>query len=139
MMVDSSALIAILTAEPEADGLADVISRTEATFTTPVVVLECALVLASRISKTVRQAADDIEELLARYGIALKPVGEEALGHALLAGELYGKGRGHPAQLNLVDCLSYGAARAAGVGLIYKGNDFGMTDLPQLPPANLTS
>jgi ribonuclease VapC len=41
----------------------------------------------------------------------------------------YGKGRGHPAQLNLADCLSYACARAQGVPLLYKGRDFSHTDL----------
>jgi len=40
-----------------------------------------------------------------------------------------GKGRGHPAQLNLADCLSYGCAKAQGVPLLYKGDDFARTDL----------
>jgi len=41
----------------------------------------------------------------------------------------YGKGRGHPAQLNLADCLSYGCAKAQGVPLLYEGDDFARTDL----------
>ncbi|TGT30555.1 type II toxin-antitoxin system VapC family toxin, partial [Mesorhizobium sp. M4B.F.Ca.ET.169.01.1.1] len=41
----------------------------------------------------------------------------------------YGKGRGHPAQLNLADCLSYASAKSRGMSLLYKGNDFSHTDL----------
>jgi len=41
----------------------------------------------------------------------------------------YGKGRGHPAQLNLADCLSYACAKAQGIPLLYKGKDFAHTDL----------
>jgi ribonuclease VapC len=41
----------------------------------------------------------------------------------------YGKGRGHPAQLNIADCLSYACAKKLGVPLLYKGNDFARTDL----------
>jgi ribonuclease VapC len=49
---------------------------------------------------------------------------------ALKAYERYGKGRGHPARLNMGDCLSYAAARVLGVPLLYKGEDFARTDIP---------
>ncbi len=48
----------------------------------------------------------------------------------------YGKGRGHPAQLNIIDCLVYALARARGLPLLFKGNDFTHTDItPALGPA----
>jgi ribonuclease VapC len=46
-----------------------------------------------------------------------------------VARDRYGKGTGHPARLNLGDCVSYAMAKKAGVPLLYKGNDFAQTDL----------
>lgn len=64
-----------------------------------------------------------------RRGIETVAVSPE-MGHgALLAFERYGKGRGHPAQLNMGDCFAYACAKAFGVGIIYKGEDFARTDL----------
>lgn len=48
---------------------------------------------------------------------------------AIQAFSTYGKGRGHPAQLNLADCLSYASAKSCGMPLLYKGKDFSHTDL----------
>jgi ribonuclease VapC len=62
-------------------------------------------------------------------GITLVPVGEKMVSLAVKAFADYGKGRGHPAQLNLADCLSYACAKALGMPLLYKGQDFARTDL----------
>lgn len=132
MMVDTSAIVAILQDEPEAGDLLDLIAGCPDPFTTVAVVFEAALVLSTRRAVPVLQAAADVRTLLRRFGVEVRPLDELVLEQALLAAERFGKGRGHPAQLNLVDCLSYGAARAADVGLIYKGDDFSRTDLPPL-------
>lgn len=57
------------------------------------------------------------------------PIGADDAKLAIQAFSDYGKGRGHPAQLNLADCLSYACAKGHGSVLLYKGNDFSHTDL----------
>jgi ribonuclease VapC len=62
-------------------------------------------------------------------GIEILPITEE-IGHlAIDAFDRYGKGRGHPAQLNMGDCFAYACAKAHGLRLLYKGADFSRTDL----------
>jgi ribonuclease VapC len=61
--------------------------------------------------------------------IAVVPLDNDALDHVADAAQRYGKGRGHPAQLNLCDCLAYGAARAGDASLLFVGQDFARTDI----------
>jgi ribonuclease VapC len=61
--------------------------------------------------------------------IKLAPMDAATASLAVKAFADYGKGRGHPAQLNLADCLSYACAKAQGVPLLYKGKDVSHTDL----------
>jgi ribonuclease VapC len=61
--------------------------------------------------------------------IRIIPIEAEHATVAVEAFACFGKGRGHPAQLNLADCLSYACAKRRGVPLLYKGNDFSRTDL----------
>jgi ribonuclease VapC len=57
------------------------------------------------------------------------PLTDEIGRVALDAFDRYGKGRGHPAQLNMGDCFAYACARVEGAPLLYKGDDFGRTDI----------
>ncbi len=70
-----------------------------------------------------------VNALLEAGGITLAPMDGRTASLAVQAFADYGKGRGHPAQLNLADCLSYACAKAQGVPLLYKGKDFSHTDL----------
>ncbi len=70
-----------------------------------------------------------IQALMDEAGITLAPMDARTASLAVKAFADYGKGRGHPAQLNLADCLSYACAQAQSIPLLYKGKDFSHTDV----------
>lgn len=130
MIVDSSALLAILLREPGSDVFDEaIVAATAARISAPTFV-EVSIVLESR---TGAQGVLLWESMLRESRIAIEPFSEE---HAFLARQAfsdYGKGR-HPAGLNFGDCFSYALAKATGEPLLFKGDDFRKTDvLPALP------
>ena len=129
MFVDSSAIVAILTAEEDADRLADRIDAAEAPVTSAVAIFEAARGICRKHHATVEEARDDVRAFLDAAGIEVATIAEAEAGAALLAFSRYGKGRGHPAQLNMGDCFAYAVARTRHVPLLYKGNDFSHTDI----------
>ena len=73
-------------------------------------------------------------EFLELAGIRTAPITDQEAHTALVASSCYGKGRGHPARLNLGDCFAYAVARNAGTTLLFKGDDFDKTDIrPAVP------
>lgn len=129
MFVDASAILAILTREPEADDFASLIENARAPVTSPIAIFEAALGLCRKRHASVEEANADLREFLAVAGIGVIPITEAEAQTALLAFARYGKGRGHPAQLNLGDCFAYAAARNHGASLLFKGDDFTKTDI----------
>lgn len=129
MFVDSSAIVAILTAEEDADMLADSIDAAVAPVTSAISIFEATLGLCRKRHATVEEARDDVRVFLAMAGIETVGISTEDADMALLAFSRYGKGRGHPAQLNMGDCFAYAVARVRDVTLLYKGNDFSHTDI----------
>ena len=129
MFVDASALVAILTREPDADRLLDTLDTARGRFTSPVAIFETVAALMRRrgLSRTIAEL--ELRRLLAAAGIEVIPITDEIGRAALDAFDRYGKGRGHPAQLNMADCFAYAVARVRGVALLYKGEDFRSTDL----------
>ena len=129
MFVDSSALVAILLREPEADRLADRMTGQSVLLTSPLAIFEtvAALMRAKRISAAAAEAR--VRAVLMAAGIEVVSIDDAAGRAALDAFERYGKGGGHPAQLNMGDCFAYALARLSGVALLYKGDDFARTDL----------
>ena len=69
------------------------------------------------------------QRLFEAAGVAVQPIQPETAHVALEAFARYGKGRGHPARLNLGDCFIYAQAKAGGASLLYKGDDFSKTDI----------
>jgi ribonuclease VapC len=128
MLVDSSAIVAILADEPDAKRFLDILDRSEACLTSPLAVLESVIRLAAIWDLPVEGARALVEDFLAEAGVAVAPVDEEIGRLAIAAFAAYGKGR-HPAKLNFGDCFSYAMAKHHGVALLYKGNDFSQTDL----------
>ena len=125
MIVDTSALIAVLLGEPEAAGLA------EAMATRPVAISSATLVEARIVveSKTGSRGRRRLEELLETVRAEVVPVDER---QAMLATEAYrdyGRGSGSPARLNFGDCFSYALAMARREELLFIGDDFGHTDV----------
>ncbi len=129
MFVDASAIVAILTGEPEADALADTLAEATAPVTSPIAIFEAALGIARKRHASPAEAAADVGAFLDMAAVAVTPITEREAAVALEAFARYGKGRGHPAQLNMGDCFAYAAARTRGTGLLFKGDEFGKTDV----------
>lgn len=129
MFVDTSAFVAIFCKEPEAPVFADCIERAARRYTSPMVRLETCMVLASRLDRDPADVQADFDEFLTEASITVVSITDSIGRFAVEAFQHYGKGRGHPAQLNLADCLSYACARAYRDPILFKGPDFGHTDL----------
>lgn len=126
IVIDSSALIAILRREPEADSFLQVIATAEGCLLSSVSLLETSMVLAGRTGDATSWA--DLDALIARAGMQVLAQDEELAQEARGAFLRYGKGR-HPAGLNLGDCASYALAKARSLPLLFKGDGFPRTDL----------
>jgi ribonuclease VapC len=129
MFVDASAIVAILTREAEADALADVLEGARSPITSPIAIFEAALGICRKRHASVGEAEADVREFLEVAGIRAVPITEREAATALAAFSRYGKGRGHPAQLNLGDCFAYAIAKNHRTALLFKGEDFDKTDI----------
>lgn len=125
MVLDTSALIAILIAEPEANTFAAVIATAATRLLSAASLLETAIIIEARYGPAGGQKLD---ELIRVAQIQVEPVTVEQVTSARLAYRVYGKGR-HPAGLNYGDCFAYALAKISGEPLLFKGNDFGQTDI----------
>lgn len=128
MLVESSAIVAILLDEPEAVDLLERIGTAERPVTTVVNAFEAALSVG-RVTDDRSLAAKLVPALLHEAGIEMIGIEADLYSDAVRAYLRYGKGTGHPARLNLGDCVSYATAKRLGVPLLYKGDDFSRTDL----------
>lgn len=126
IVIDSSALIAILTREPEADEFLRAIAATEERLVSPVSLLETSMVLAGRTGGITNWA--ELDALITRAEIQVVPLDSDQVEEARRAFLRYGKGR-HRASLNLGDCASYALAKSRGLPLLFKSHDFPETDL----------
>lgn len=125
MIVDTSAIIAILTEEEDAAIYAQAIAGAQIRRLSAASYLECGIVLDSQDPIISR----GLDELLQEAEFVVEPVTEH---HARLARQAYadfGKGSGHPAGLNFGDCLSYSLALETREPLLWKGKDFGHTGI----------
>ena len=125
MTLDSSAIVAILFAEPGYMELVDCILEADVVRIGAPTLVETSLVVATR-----RRSADapEIEELMRELGVAVSPFGEAEWLVARKAFGTYGRGR-HKAGLNFGDCLAYASARASSDSLLFVGKDFTLTDI----------
>jgi ribonuclease VapC len=126
IVVDSSALVAILRDEPEAARFLNVIASEDVCLLSSVTLLETSIVLAGRNGSDI--AWIQLDALIAASRMQIVPQDEAQVSVARTAFLRYGKGR-HPAGLNLGDCASYALARQRGLPLLFKGGDFPKTDL----------
>ena len=129
IVVDASAIVAILTGEPERDALTDALERASEITTSPLAIYEATLGLVRILRRSVEDAEADVTEFLRLARVAVQPIQPETAHVALEAFARYGKGRGHPARLNLGDCFIYAQTKVGGTSLLYKGEDFSKTDL----------
>lgn len=131
MIVDTSAIIAILRGEPEADEFLHAISSADCRMSVGSY-LEAAIVADSVGSPALSRYFDDLVDAAA---LQLEPVTSEQARVARQAYRDYGRGSGHPAGLNFGDCFAYALARTTREPLLFKGDDFNHTDvLPAVDP-----
>jgi ribonuclease VapC len=129
MFIDASALVALLAEEADWLTFVEAIQSAPDKMATEFVLLEAGLALM-RIWRSPADATHlRLRMYLEQVSIRLEPLTPDMILAALQAHQRYGKGRGHPAQLNMGDCLSYGAAKALNVPLLFKGEDFTRTDI----------
>ena len=125
MVIDTSALLAILQDEPERRAFGEAIEGADSSSMSVANLVETSLVIESRFGA---EGARDLDQLIEKARVELVPVDIEQLGIARRAFSRFGKGR-HPAALNFGDCFAYALARALGEPLLYKGDDFARTDI----------
>ena len=125
MIVDSSALIAVLRAEPEADEFAELI------VSGPTRISAANWLEASMVAHGERVSAGValLDRLVEEATIEIEPVSVEQARRARLAFQRYGRGSGSPARLNLGDCFAYALSSVTGEPLLFKGEDFTHTDV----------
>jgi len=129
MFVDTSVIVAILAREADADDFAAKLSSTSGCCTSGLVILEAAMRFSSLLRVDPIDVEIQIRRLLDEARILIVPIDAEVAKRAVAAFSRFGKGRGHPAQLNLADCMSYACAVARGVPLLFKGDEFARTDI----------
>ena len=128
IFVDASAIVAILTREPEAERLTVRLEAQSRRATSSIAVYEAALAVARKLDLSPEAAKVRVLGLLERLAVDVRPIGEEEGILAIEAHARYGKGR-HRAGLNMGDCFAYACAKLSGATLLYKGADFDLTDL----------
>ncbi|HUO85630.1 MAG TPA: type II toxin-antitoxin system VapC family toxin [Thermoanaerobaculia bacterium] len=126
MIIDSSAVLAILFEEPDAIEFARAIEAAPVRKISAANWLETAIRIDSGSGPIGANAFDD---LVREASLIIEPVTADQVVLARAAYRAYGKGSGHPAQLNFGDCFAYGLAKATGELLLFKGEDFARTDI----------
>lgn len=126
MIVDASALIAILRDEPDAGDYARAIEAATVRRISAVNYVEAAVVIDGSREPV---ASRRFDQLVARAELKVEPVTPEQAQIARACYRDFGRGSGHPARLNFGDCFAYALAKALDESLLYKGDDFAKTDL----------
>lgn len=126
MIIDTSAILAILFREPDAERFARAITAASSRRISAATLLEATIILESRSGPTF---AHELDAFLRRAQIELEPVTPEQAQTARQAWRRFGKGN-HPAGLNFGDCFAYALAKDTQEPLLFKGRDFELTDIP---------
>jgi len=129
MVLDSSALLAILFSEAKRHDFVAAIDADPVRLLSAASFVECSIVVAAKRGP---EGVRDLDHLLARAGIRLEPVDEEQAYLARGAWERFGKGR-HAAGLNYGDCFAYALARMTNEPLLFAGENFARTDVVAHP------
>lgn len=129
MVLDTSAILAILLDEPEINTFSVAIERDPVRLLSAASLVEASLVVESRHGEAGRR---ELDLLLQTVGIEIVPLDARQAEMARHAFRTFGKGR-HAAALNLGDCFSYALAQVTGEPLLFKGNDFSKTDVRWVP------
>lgn len=126
MIVDSSALVAVIFQEPDYEIIIDKLVESSATGIGTPTLVETGIILDARLRKDSRFL---LTRMLDEFNIVEVPFGESHWRESLVAYRRFGRGR-HRANLNFGDCLSYAVVRLASEPLLFVGKDFAATDLP---------
>jgi ribonuclease VapC len=129
IVVDSSALIAILLREPDAQLFASRINGETSCLISAANYVETGQVFVQRLGQQPDVTLAQFHTLLERSNIAIAPIDEAQARAALQARLVYGRGFGHRAGLNYSDCFAYALAKVRGLPLLFKGDDFTHTDI----------
>lgn len=125
MIVDTSAILAILFGEDDAEVYARALAEADSCRMSAANFVEAAIVVDAQ---TKDKGSRQFDAFFRRAGIAIEPVSEEQAHVARQAYADFGKGR-HPASLNFGDCFAYALAKVTGEPLLFKGKDFRKTDI----------
>jgi len=125
MVVDTSAILAILQDEPSRAGLVRAIDAADARVMSAATFVECSIVISARYGS---EGLRDLDHFIAKAGIELVPVDVDQAYAARVGYQQFGKGR-HPAGLNFGDCFSYALALTRGESLLFSGWDLSQTDV----------
>jgi len=125
MVIDASALLAILLGEEEAEEFSRAIAGDPKRLVSVLSVLEAAIVIHARKGPS---GGRELDLLLHSASATIVSFDAQQVALARSAYETFGKGH-HPAALNLGDCCSYALSRSSGEPLLFKGNDFSRTDV----------
>jgi len=126
MVIDSSALIALLLAEPETEKFVNAIAAAPRRLVTSATYVETAIVMIGRVGPPAREKLD---LLLNDLAIEIVPVDGDQAKIAIDAYQQFGKGSGHGAGLNFGDCFTYALAKLTNEPILFKGEDFNRTDI----------
>ena len=125
MIIDTSAIVAILFNEDDAQVYAEAISLADCCRVSAATFVEAAIVVESQ---TKNNGSRQLDAFIRRAAISIEPVTEDQAHIARQAFTDFGKGR-HPAELNYGDCFSYALSKATREPLLFKGKDFAKTDV----------
>ena len=125
MIIDTSALLAILLGEPDAGRYEDAIAAAWPRRMSAIALLEAAMVVESRGGA---KAGHELDVLLEKAAVELVPITSQHANAARRAWRRFGKGN-HRAALNFGDCFAYALAKTTGEPLLFKGEDFTHTDI----------
>jgi len=128
MFVDASAFCAILLGEPDRTSFEERLAAVDGATTSAIAIWETVRSLARGKGLSVADARAEVEAYLSLAEIRIVSIGEAEAGVAIDAFARFGKGV-HPAKLNMGDCFAYACARTNGAPLLYKGDDFALTDI----------
>lgn len=126
MIIETSAIVVILREEPERRSFVGAIERAASRRMSAASYVEAAIVTDANRQPLLSRRLDD---LVQRFRVIIEPVTEEQARIARQAYRDFGKGSGHPAQLNFGDCFAYALAKVTGEPLLFKGDDFIHTDV----------
>jgi ribonuclease VapC len=129
IVLDSSILVGIVKGEEGSDKLLDVLATEECVIGAPTLVETrawCAINLPGRTSRW-------LEDFVAARGVSVVPFGRTMADVASKAFASFGRASGHPARLNFGDCMAYAVAAELHAPLLFKGDDFGRTDIMTHP------